>query len=90
MSNRLVVRIAVAITALCAVTLLSGCNEDGDLVIGAAWAPVGFVPAFGTLPTYAVGSTGSGGQTTTGGSAAGVAAGGYGGGNQVSTGMAVQ
>jgi hypothetical protein len=97
MSKRVVVKMAVAITALSAVTLLSGCGEDDGFVIGAAWAPVGFVPAFGTLPTYAVGATGGGGQAVTGGggsvtagatAAAAGASGGGGGG--VSTGGAVQ
>ena len=89
MSKRLLVKMAVAITALSAVTLLSGCGEDDDLAISAAWAPVGFVPAFATVPTYAVGATGGGGQTAAGGGGGGVSAGSVGG-NQVSTGMAVQ
>lgn len=80
---------AVAITALCAVTLLSGCGEDDGFVIGAAWAPVGFVPAFGTAPVSAGGSGGGGGQTGTAGTAGGVTAGSVGG-NQVSVGTAVQ
>ena len=89
MSKRLLVKMAVAITALSAVTLLSGCGEDDDLTISAAWAPVGFVPPFATVPTYAVGTTGGGGQTAAGGGGGGVSAGSVGG-NQVSTGMAVQ
>jgi hypothetical protein len=94
MSKRLVVKMAVAITALSAVTLLSGCGEDDGFVIGAAWAPVGFVPAFGTAPTYAVGSTSGGGQAATGGSGGGATAAAAGarggGGGGVSTGGAVQ
>jgi hypothetical protein len=89
MSKRLVVKMAVAITALSAVTLLSGCNEEEGFSIGAAWAPVGFVPAFGTVPVSAGGSGGGGGQTATGGGGGGVAVGSVGG-NQVSTGAAVQ
>ena len=87
---------AVAITTLSAVTLLSGCGEDDGFVIGGAWAPVGFVPAFGAAPTYAVGAagggqavTGGGGSATAGATAAAAGARGGGGGG-VSTGGAVQ
>ena len=94
MSKRLVVKMAVAITALGAVTLLSGCGEDDGFVIGAAWAPIGFVPAFGAAPVSVGGSGGGGGQTATGGSGGGATAAAAGarggGGGGVSTGGAVQ
>jgi hypothetical protein len=90
MSKRLVVKTTLAIAALGATTLLSGCSDE--VVIGAAWAPVGYVPLFVTAPVGMAGGAGGSGQTATGGSTGvgGVGAGGYGGGNQVSTGMAVQ
>jgi hypothetical protein len=83
MSKRLLVKVAVAITALSAVTLLSGCGEEDDgVVIGMAWMPVGSVSIFGFNPASSQGSTGGGGQTAAGAAAA--AAGG--GGGQVSGG----
>ncbi len=89
MSKRLVVKMAVAIAALSAVTLLSGCGEEDDLAFSAAWSPIGFVPAFATVPTFAAGAAGGGGQTAASGAGGGVSAGSVGS-NQVSTGMAVQ
>jgi hypothetical protein len=81
---------AVAITALGAMTLLSGCGEDDQFAVSFAWGPVGYVPAFWTAPTAIVGATGGGGgQTAAGGAGGGVSVGSVGG-NQVSTGMAVQ
>jgi len=91
MSKRLAMKLAVAITALSAVTLLSGCGDDDELVIGTAWAPVGFVPAFGGSPFAPAAAGGGGGQGAAGassGGAAGAAAAGAGGGNQVSAGAA--
>ena len=85
MSKRLVVKLAVMMTALSAVTLLSGCGEDDEVVFGAVWMP--YIPGmtFGSGGFMAgVGQTGStaGGSATAGAAAA--AAGG--GGGQVSGG----
>ena len=94
MSKRFAVKMAAAIAALSAVTLLSGCGGDFDeLIIGSAWAPVGFVPGLGASGAFAPASAGGGGgQSAAGGStggAAAAAAAGAGGGNQVSAGAAV-
>ena len=68
MSKRLVVKMAVAITALSAVTLLQGCaDEDDGVVIGMAWMPVGSMAVFGFDPTYGQGSMGGAGQSAAGG-----------------------
>ena len=91
MNKRLVYKLCVMVAALGAVSLLQGCdwNEQG-VTIGGAWMPVGM----GTLPAMMFGTstgagTASGGnQGSTGATAGAVAAGG--GGNQVSTGTAVQ
>ena len=89
MSKRLGTRLAVAITALGAMTLLSGCGEENRVIFSGAWAPVGYVPAFWIGTGYGGDTSGGGGQTATGGGGGGVSVGSVGG-NQVSTGMAVQ
>ncbi len=94
MSKRFAVKMAAAIAALSAVTLLSGCADEEDaLVLTSAWAPVGFVPGLGASGALAPSTAGAGGggQGTAGassGGAAGAAAAGAGGGNQVSAGTA--
>jgi hypothetical protein len=93
MSKRFAVKMAAAIAALSAVTLLSGCADEEDaLVLTSAWTPVGYVPAYGAGSAYApAGTGGGGGQSAAGassGGAAAAAAAGAGGGNQVSGGMA--
>ena len=68
MSKRLIVKVALAITALTATVLLQGCGEDGYIVIGGAWAPIGSEPimevGIGVPPN--LGSGGGGGQSSTG------------------------
>ena len=87
MSKRLLVKMAVAITALSAVTLLQGCaDEDDGVVIGMAWMPVGSMAIFGFDPTYGQGSMGGAGQSTAGATAGAAAAAAGGGGGQVSGG----
>jgi hypothetical protein len=90
MSKRLVVKLAVTVAALGAMTLVQGCYEEEDgMVVSFAWSPINFVPAarFGFAPNQgamAGGVQGGGGGAATGGvTAAGAAAAG-GGGNQVS------
>ena len=87
MSKRLVVKVAVAITALSAVTLLQGCGDEEDgLVFGMAWMPVGSVSIFTFGPTSSQGSTGGASQSTAGATAGAAAAAAGGGGGQVSGG----
>jgi len=90
MSKRLVVKLAVTVAVLGAMTLLQGCGEEEDgLVLRMAWSPVGFSPVvgFGFAPSQ--GAIGGGGQSapvSAGGvSVAGAARAGAGG-NQVSGG----
>ena len=95
MSKRLVVKLAVTVAVLGAMTLLQGCDSDNDgTTVAGAWMPVGS----GTLPMFIFGSAagggtaagwgtaGGGGQGATGATAGAVAAGAGGGGGQVSTG----
>ena len=95
MSKRLVFKLAVMVAALSAVTLLPGCGEDDDVVIGGAWMPAGA----GTLPMMVLGTGasagfgggaavggGGGGQNVMAATAGAVASGAGGGGGQVSAG----
>ena len=51
MSKRLVVKLAVAIITLGAVTLLQGCgDEDDEVGYSFVWVSSGFMPASGTSP----------------------------------------
>jgi hypothetical protein len=89
MRKRLVVKLAVTVAALGAMTLLQGCYEEEDgMVVSFAWSPINFVPAarFGFAPSQgaAGGVQGGGGGTATGGVTAAGAAAAAGGGNQVS------
>jgi hypothetical protein len=92
MSKRLVLKLGVMVTALSAMTLLQGCDEDNNgVTVAGAWMPVGS----GTLPAFIFGTAaggggmvGGGGQNATGATAGAVAAGAGGGGGQVSTGVA--
>jgi hypothetical protein len=90
MSKRLVVKLAVTVAVLGAMTLLQGCGEEEDgLVLRFAWSPVGFAPSIGFAfgPSQgAMGGGGQGGGAATGGVTAGGAAAAGGGGNQVSGG----
>ena len=61
MSKRLGVKLALAIAAVSAMTLLQGCGED-DVSIGLAWGPVGSVP----IPAFSSGFTGATSQSTGG------------------------
>ena len=46
MRKRVVLKLAVMVAALGAVTLLQGCDwDDHGVVIGGAWMPVGMYPA---------------------------------------------
>ncbi len=65
MSKRLGMKVALAIAALGAMTLLQGCNEDEGRVIGWAWAPMGSVPLTEFGLGVVVGGSGSGQTTTT-------------------------
>jgi hypothetical protein len=87
MSKRLVVKVAVAITALGALTLLPGCGEDEDgLTYGFVWAPVGFAPLLTFGPTGATGSVSqSAGGSATSATAGAVSSGMGGGGGTVMT-----
>jgi hypothetical protein len=62
MSKRLGVKLALAIAAVSAMTLLQGCGEDDDVSIGLAWGPVGSVP----IPAFSSGFTGATSQSTAG------------------------
>ena len=96
MRKRLVLKLAVMVAAVGAVTLLQGCDwDEHGVVIGGAWMPVGWAG----LPALVVGTgaggagggaVGGGGQTATGATAGAVAAGAGGGGGQVSVGGVVQ
>ncbi len=95
MRKRVVLKLAVMVAALGAVTLLQGCDwDDHGVVIGGAWMPVGMYPlpalVVGTGTGAGVGAVGGGGQTATGATAGAVAAGAGGGGGQVSVGGVVQ
>ena len=51
MSQRFVARMAVAIIALGAVTLLPGCGgEDDDFAYSFVWSSTGFMPNAGSAP----------------------------------------
>ncbi len=65
MSKRIGMRVALAITALGAMTLLQGCEDEEGFGIGTAWAPIGSAPLPGFFSTF-TGSTGGTTQTTTG------------------------
>ncbi|MGO8926330.1 MAG: hypothetical protein ACLQU3_05500 [Limisphaerales bacterium] len=88
MSKRLVVKSALTVAVLGAMTLLQGCGEEEDgLVLRIAWSPVGFSPVtgFGFAPSQAAaGGGGQGASAATGGVSAAGAARAAGGGNQVS------
>jgi hypothetical protein len=90
MSKRLVVKLALTVAVLGAMTLLQGCGEEVDgLTLRMAWSPVGFSPVvgFGFAPSQ--GGLGGGGQSapvSAGGVSAAGAARAGGGGNQVSGG----
>ncbi len=48
MSKKLVVRLAMAVAALSALTLLQGCiGEDDDIAYSFVWRSTGFAPASG-------------------------------------------
>lgn len=57
MSKRLVLKVAVMVAALSAVTLLQGCGGEDGVEIGGAWMPVGA----GTLPMMVLGAGAGGG-----------------------------
>jgi hypothetical protein len=90
MSKRLVVKLAVTVAVLGAMTLLQGCDEEEDgLVLRIAWSPVGFSPitGFGFAPSQgAMGGGGQGVAAAAGGVSAAGAARAGGAGNQVSGG----
>lgn len=97
MIKRLVLKVAVMVAALSAVTLLQGCGEEDGVKMGGAWIPVGS----GTLPMMVLGAgafggagagggAGGGGQGAAGATAGAVASAAGGGGGQVSAGGAVQ
>jgi hypothetical protein len=90
MSKRLVVKLALTVAVLGAMTLLQGCGEEEDgSLLSYAWSPVGSRPligfAFGASQG-AIGGVGQGGGAAMGGLTAGGAAAAGGGGNQVSGG----
>src|SRR5208282_508668 len=95
MRKRLVLKLAVMVAALGAVTLLQGCEwDEHGVVIGGAWMPVGLYPlpalVVGTGTGAGTGAAGTGGQSATGATAGAVAASAGGGGGQVSVGGVVQ
>ncbi len=65
MSKQLLVKVAVAIVAVSAMTLLQGCEDEEDgMVVSFAWAPAGMAPI--PQPAFAsVGAATSTGGTTT-------------------------
>ncbi len=67
MSKRLVLKLAVMMAVLGAMTLLQGCDDDG-VVIGGAWAPAGFV--LPSPPGFAPSGSAGGTATQTGSGAA--------------------
>ena len=56
---------ALAVTALSAMTLLQGCEWE-DIEISAAWAPIGSVPIPGFFGGFSQGSAGATSQSTAG------------------------
>ena len=91
MSKRLVVKLAVTVAALGAMTLLQGCYEEEDgVVVSYAWSPINFVSAvrFGFAPNQgAMGGGGQGGGVSGGGVSVNGAAAAGNTGNQVSGGV---
>jgi hypothetical protein len=65
MSKRTTLRLALAIAAVSAMTLLQGCDEEDGFLVRVAWSPVGLAPSAG--PAFS--ATGGGGGTSSGGSA---------------------
>ena len=78
--------------ALCGMTLMQGCeDEGGSSAIGSAWTPAGYPWTLFNYAIFPTGSTGSGQAAAPAGSGGSTVAGaiaGAGGGNQVSTGTA--
>jgi hypothetical protein len=68
MSKQLVVKVAVALAAVSAMTLLQGCEDDA-IVIGGAWAPAGFssVAPPALVPTGTAGASSGAAAVSTGG-----------------------
>jgi hypothetical protein len=92
MSKRLVLKLAVTITALSAMTFLQGCGEEEDgLVLGYAWTPFGSAPLVGFAfgGDQATATATGGGQSASGSTAGAVAGAAGGGGGQVSGGAGV-
>ncbi len=48
MSKRLLMKLALVMVTLGAMTLLQGCGEDDDLVYSFVWRSTGFAPTAGT------------------------------------------
>ena len=85
MSKRLVLKLAVTIAALSAVTLLQGCGEEEDgSILSYAWSPVGSTPLVGFGFGTGGGATAGGGQSASGSVAGAIASAAGGGGGQVS------
>jgi hypothetical protein len=90
MSKRLVVKLALTVAVLGAMTLLQGCGEEEDgSLLSYAWSPVGSRPLIGFAfgPSQgAMGGVGQSAPASAGGVSAAGAARAAGGGNQVSGG----
>jgi hypothetical protein len=66
MSKKLAVKLAVTITAVCAMTLLQGCEgEEDGVVLSSAWTPVGYPWTMVNYFGYDQSVTGGAGQGTT-------------------------
>jgi hypothetical protein len=66
MSKRLLVRLALAVAALAAMTLLQGCGENGNVEFEGAWAPVGTYQLPWLFPVLPAGTAPVNGGTTGG------------------------
>ena len=87
MSKRSVVKLAVTLTALSAMTCLQGCGDEEDApFLGFAWAPVGSVSPAGFAFGGSQSSAGGSGQSSSGSVAGAIAGAAGGGGGQVSGG----
>lgn len=69
MSKRVAVKLAVTVAAVCAMTVLQGCEgENDDLVLRSAWTPAGYPWTMFNYFGYDQSITGDSGQGTTAGS----------------------
>jgi len=72
MSKRVAVKLAVTVAAVCAMTVLPGCEgENDDLVLRSAWTPVGFPWTLYNYFGYDQSITGDSGQRTSAGGTGG-------------------